>query len=343
MNRRDRVLKLIVEYFIKYATPVGSKTLIEEYHLDYSSATIRAEMNALELEGYLEKPHTSSGRVPSSKGYRYYIDNLREKSVDEEFRYKVQNVLNEKIQSVEEVISQSLEILSEMTSLASIVLGPKANEEKLISVQLVPLSSNSATCVFVTDQGYVENKTFVLDDKISLEDVTKIVKLLNDRLNGTSISELVPKMQAIKPLISDYIIDQDMIYQAMMEAFVSFTKDRLKTYGTDELFEQPEFSEDAQKIKKLLELFESPKVFQSLSNDDKDISIHIGGEDEADEDVSIISAKITLPNNNESNIAIVGPKRMDYNKVMSNMEYLINEIEKYFASKQVRKDKDEEK
>lgn len=343
MNRRDRVLKLIVEYFIKYATPVGSKTLIEEYHLDYSSATIRAEMNALELEGYLEKPHTSSGRVPSSKGYRYYIDNLREKSVDEEFRYKVQNVLNEKIQSVEEVISQSLEILSEMTSLASIVLGPKANEEKLISVQLVPLSSNSATCVFVTDQGYVENKTFVLNDKVSLEDVTKIVKLLNDRLNGTSISELVPKMQAIKPLISDYIIDQDMIYQVMMEAFVSFTKDRLKTYGTDELFEQPEFSEDAQKIKKLLELFESPKVFQSLSNDDKDISIHIGGEDEADEDVSIISAKIALPNNNESNIAIVGPKRMDYNKVMSNMEYLINEIEKYFASKQVRKDKDEEK
>lgn len=342
MNRRDKVLKLIVEYFIKYATPVGSKTLIEEYHLDYSSATIRAEMNALEQEGYLEKPHTSAGRVPSSKGYRYYVENLREKSVDEEFRYKVQTILNEKVQSVEEVISHSLEILSEMTNLASIVLGPKATEEKLISVQLVPLSNNSATCVFVTNQGYVENKTFVLDENVSLEEVTKCVKLLNDRLNGTSISELVPKMEAIKPLLSDYVIDQDILYQAMMEAFISFATDRLETYGTDELFDQPEFQEDAKKIRKLLELFDSPKVFQSLTNEEDDISIHIGGEDEKDDDVSIISAKITLPNRGESNIAIVGPKRMDYDKVMSNMEYLINEIEQYFAKKAKRKDKDEE-
>ena len=347
MNRRDRVLKLIVEHFIKTAEPVGSHTLINEYALQYSSATIRNEMNALEQDGYLEKTHTSSGRVPSSKGYRYYIENLRERSVDEEFKYRVTKVLDEKRQSIDEVIKQSCEILSEMTSLASVVLGPNANEEKLVSVQIVPISNNSATCIFVTNQGYVENKTFIFDEKYRTEDIVNCVKLLNDRLGGTSISELVPKMEAIKPLLSEYVIGQDVIYQAMLEAFMGFAKDRLATYGKGELFEQPEFANDAHKIKKLIELLEDPETIKQVVSMDKitneDISIHIGGESSPDDDVSIISAKITLPNEKEGNIAIVGPKRMDYDKVVSNMQYLIEELEKHFDKKSKRKDSDERK
>ena len=135
MNRRDRVLKLIVEYFIKNAQPVGSKTLIEEFGLDYSSSTIRNEMNSLENDGFLEKTHTSSGRVPSSKGYRYYIQHLRDRNIDEEFKYQMQSILDAKVKSIQDVIKQSCEILSQMTSLASIVLGPGAQNEHLISVQ----------------------------------------------------------------------------------------------------------------------------------------------------------------------------------------------------------------
>ena len=333
MNRRDRILKLIVEHFIKTAQPVGSQTLINEYGLDYSSATIRAEMNALELDGYLEKTHTSSGRVPSSKGYRYYIENLREKSVSEEFKYQMQTILDQKTQSIENVIKESCEILSQMTSLASIVLGPNAKEEKLASVQIIPLSSSSATCVFVTDQGYVENKTFALNEEIQLCDIEQCVKLLNERLKGTAISELVPKMEAIRPILNDYIIDKDVIYQAMLEAFVGFAKDRLNTYGTENLFDQPEFANDAAKIRQLLELLDSPEVFREIEDEsDNDISIRIGGED--DNDVSIISAKVKIPGKKEGSIAIVGPKRMDYDQVVSSMEYLINELEKRFADKQ---------
>ena len=332
MNRRDRILKLIVEHFIKTAQPVGSQTLINEYGLNYSSATIRAEMNALEGDGLLEKTHTSSGRVPSSKGYRYYIDNLRERSVSEEFKYQMQTILDQKTQSIENVIKESCEILSQMTSLASIVLGPNAKQEKLASVQIIPLSSSSATCVFVTDQGYVENKTFALNEEIQLGDIEKCVKLLNERLKGTAISELVPKMEAIKPLLNDFVIDQDVIYQAMLEAFVGFAKDRLNTYGTDNLFDQPEFANDASKIRRLLELFESPEVFREVENEAKgDISIHIGGEN--DDDVSIVSAKVKIPGKQEGSIAIVGPKRMDYDQVVSSMEYLINELEKRFAER----------
>ena len=333
MNRRERVLKLIVEHFIKTAEPVGSRTLIEEYDLNYSSATIRAEMNSLEQEGYLEKTHTSSGRVPSSKGYRYYIEHLRERSVSEEFKYQMQSILDEKIQSIDDVIKESCEILSQMTSLASIVLGPNATQEKLVSVQLVPISETSATCVFITDQGYVENKTFVLNEKTSLSDVESCVKLLNERLKGTTISELIPKMKAIKPLLNDYVIDHDVIYQAMLEAFVGFAKDRLSAYGKEELFEQPEFRDDAAKIRKLIELFDSPEVFREVEEEgDQEISIHIGGESTGDDDVSIISAKVKVPGQKEGSIAIVGPKRMDYDQVVSSMEYLLNEIEKRYNS-----------
>ena len=333
MNRRERVLKLIVEHFIKTAEPVGSRTLIEEYDLNYSGATIRAEMNSLEQEGFLEKTHTSSGRVPSSKGYRYYIEHLRERSVSDEFKYQMQNILDEKIQSIDDVIKESCEILSQMTSLASIVLGPNATQEKLVSVQIVPISETSATCVFITDQGYVENKTFVLNEKTSLSDVESCVKLLNDRLKGTTISELIPKMKAIKPLLNDYVIDHDVIYQAMLEAFVGFAKDRLSAYGKEELFEQPEFRDDASKIRKLIELLDSPEVFREVEEEEEDqeISIHIGGESKNDDDVSIISAKVKIPGQKEGSIAIVGPKRMDYDQVVSSMEYLIKEIEKRYS------------
>ena len=331
MNRRERVLKLIVEHFIKTAEPVGSRTLIEEYKLNYSGATIRAEMNSLEQEGFLEKTHTSSGRVPSSKGYRYYIEHLRERSVSEEFKYQMQSIMDEKIRSIDDVIKESCEILSQMTSLASIVLGPNATQEKLVSVQLVPISKTSATCVFITDQGYVENKTFVLNDKTSLSDVESCVKLLNDRLKGTAIAELIPKMKAIKPLLSDYVIDHDVIYQAMLEAFVGFAKDRLSAYGKEELFEQPEFKDDATKIKKLIELFESPEVFREVEEDaDNEISIHIAGEAKDDDDVSIVTAKVKIPGQKEGSIAIVGPKRMDYDQVVSSMEYLVNELERRY-------------
>ena len=335
MNRRDRILKLIVEHFIKTAQPVGSQTLINEYGINYSSATIRAEMNALESDGFLEKTHTSSGRVPSSKGYRYYIENLRERSVPEEFKYQMQTILDQKTQSIENVIKESCEILSQMTSLASIVLGPNAKQEKLASVQIIPLSNTSATCVFVTDQGYVENKTFALNEEVQLCDIENCVKLLNERLKGTAISELVPKMEAIRPILNDYVLDKDIIYQAMLEAFVGFAKDRLDAYGKDNLFEQPEFANDATKIRRLLELFESPEVFREYEDEAQgDISIHIGGDSQNDEDVSIISAKVKIPGKQEGSIAIVGPKRMDYDQVVSAMEYLIDELEKKYALSQ---------
>lgn len=335
LTRRDKILKLTVEYFIKKAQPVGSQTLIDEYGLEYSSATIRSEMNALENDGYLEKTHTSSGRVPSSKGYKYYVDNLREKSVDGEIRNQLQAVFSEKVKSVEEVLKESCEILSHMTNLASIVLGPNANEEKLVSVQIIPLNEKSASAVFVTNQGYVESKTFILNEQVNINDVEKCVKLMNERLTGTTISELVPKMEALRPLISDYVIDHDILYQAVMEAFVKFAADRLSLYGRDELLDQPEFSNDAAKLKKVIELLDDPQMFRKVVSNKKDeekdgVSVHIG----EDDDISVVSAKINVPGASGGSIAVVGPTRMDYDRVVAALEYVAQELEKYFNQNQ---------
>lgn len=331
MNRKDYILKLIVQHFIKTAQPVGSKTLIEEFNLNYSSATIRAEMNALEQDGLLEKTHTSSGRVPSSKGYQYYISNLREANINEEIKYRIQTILDQKITSIDEIIKESCEILAHMTNLASVVLGPDSKQEKLVSVQIIPLSDRSVTAVFVTDQGYVENKTFVINEESSIEDVKECIKLLNDRLVGTPVSELVEKMEGIKPLLSDYIIDHDVVYQALLQTFLRFANDRLKTYGKSELLKQPEFANDANKLTKIIELLDNPNKMKEYLDDKENegIIVKIADTDQGNE-VSVVSANISIDGVNEGSISILGPKRMDYDQVVSTLEYVVKAISNHF-------------
>ena len=332
MTRSEQILKLIVEHFIKTAQPVGSHTLLEEYHLDCSSATIRNEMNALEKDGYLEKTHTSSGRVPSPKGYKYYCEKLRGDRIDSSVKFALQGVLEKKAQSAEEVIKQSCSILADMTNLASVVLGPKVNEEHLVSLQIIPLSSNSATAVFVTDQGYVENKTFLLDDKMSMEDLTKTVTLLNDRLKGTAIIDLVDKMEAMRPALTDYVVGQDVIYQALLEAFLKFAGERMNLYGKENLLDQPEFAEDAKKLRKLLSLIDDPKAFREAmeeGGEESNISVHIG--DGENEDVAIVSAKVNIPGSKTAQISLLGPTRMDYEKAIATLDYVSKTLDAFFS------------
>lgn len=333
MTRRDTILKLIVEHFIKTAQPVGSQTLLDEYDLQCSSATIRNEMNALEKDGFLEKTHTSSGRVPSSSGYRYYVEHLRDERVDSRVKFALASVLEKRAQSVEEVIQKSCEILSSMTNLASVVLGPKVSEERLVSIQIIPLSATTATAVFVTDQGYVENKTFVLEQGTSVDDVQKAVTLLNERLKGTPIVDLVPKMEAMRPAITDYVVGQDVVYQALMEAFLRFAGERLNLYGKDKLFEQPEFAEDAKKLRKVLGLLDDPKALREALADvpsgkkEGDVDFHIAGDDD---ELAIVSAKVNVPGGQSTSISLVGPTRMDYDQAVGMLRYVTETLEQYF-------------
>lgn len=336
LNRRDQILKLIVEHFIKTAQPVGSKTLIEEYHLKYSSATIRNEMYALEQLGYLEKTHSSSGRVPSAEGYRFYCEYLRDRNIDDEFKIMVQDILKEKSKSIDEIIKSSCQILSHMTNLVSVVLGPDVKKELLASIQFIPLSLTSASVIFVTNQGYVENRTFVVDDNVSMNDLKSCLQLLNDRLVGTPISDLLDKMTALKPVLSEYIIQHDIVYRAVMEAFIKFANERISLYGKNELLNQPEFNSSTETIKKMIQLLESPNELKnSASNSQSDykegnIMIHIGSNNKDNPDVSIITTKLQISDIPEGTIALIGPKRMDYDKALSALEFLIKQLQEYY-------------
>lgn len=343
LSRSDLILKYIVEYFIKTATPVGSNTLLENYDLPFSSATIRNEMAHLESLGFIEKTHTSSGRVPSSKGYRYYVKNLRDEKqdVDEQLKHQLALILDKRSKSIEDVLKESCKILSHMTNLASVVLGPSADEEHLASIQLIPLSSNSATCVFVTDKGYVENKTFIFEDEdYSLSDVKKCVDLINERTKGTAISQLVDKMDAIKPVLQTMIHSNDAIYRAFAEAFLKFTSDRIAFYGKENLLDQPEFNSDISKLKKMLEFIDSPEKLRNVIDFDESLGVHIGKDEQGNglEDVSFVTKKISIGKDHEGTITLVGPTRMDYDKIVNALEYLAEKIDELYNDDSSRKE-----
>lgn len=332
LSRRDLILKYIVDYYIKTAQPVGSHTLIDEYNLSYSSATIRNEMSELEHMGLIEKTHTSSGRIPSTKGYKYYIANLRDKAVNDNIKYQIANIFTQREKSIEDVIKESCEILSHMTNLASIVLGPNASQEHLVSVQAIPLSDKSITAVFVTDKGYVENKTFVLDKSINMQDLQECMKMLNERLIGAPISSLVERMEALKPLISDYIKQNDAIYRVLADALIRFTEERVSLFGQSKLLNQPEFNNDTLKLKKMLELIEKPenmtKFFHQEKSEDK-LDVLMGEEEEM-KDLSVVRTDLNIGGKSIGKIALVGPRRMDYDQVLSALEYVIERFEEVY-------------
>ncbi len=336
LERKEEILKAIVEEFIRTAQPVGSETLLKKYQLKCSSATIRNAMAELEKEGYLEKTHVSSGRVPSSKGYQYYLEKLDNSSmmttVDIEFQREFQHILKNKSKSVEDVLSQSCEILSEMTKMATVVLGPKANDEKLVSVQLLKLSDNSAMGIFITDSGYVEKKTFVIDNKKadSYEILKNAVSLLNDRLSGTPISELEEKARLLKPIATSLFGKEgDLVIQAFMETLLSFTKKHYQVYGQKNLLNLPEFSNDINSFLSAVETLEDPTSLQkNLSENDNFGFCNVGFTNENKGDFAIISKAV----NGKDQIAVVGPKRMDYKKILSALEYVVYMLNKYYFS-----------
>lgn len=333
LSRKDLILKYIVELFVKTAQPVGSQYLIEKYNLRYSSATVRNDMMELENMGLLEKTHTSSGRVPSAKGYRYYIDNLRDESLNEDNLFKLKTVLNDRSNQVGDVLRHSCAILSEMTSLTSIMLGPDELGESLAKIQLVPVSNNSAVCVFITSNGHVEHKTFNIPSGVNVSDVEKCVEILNERLKGTPLYAIVEKMIALKPVLSLHIEKYELLINAFVSMFNSMNdNNKINAWGTSNLFDQPEYANNIEKLKKMVKLIESNNVWKFIlnSNDKKKINVQIGVNNDL-EDISVVSMDVNLKGHEGAKIALVGPTRMDYAKVIGAMEFLIEQLNLTFG------------
>ena len=221
-QRMVDILKAIVDEFVATAEPVGSKTLVDKYKLPYSSATIRNDMALLEELGYLEKPHTSAGRIPSNKGYQYYCEHLLRKDLDEEVKYALASIFDRKSLDIDEAIKQSCKIVSEMTNLASGMLGPDAKKQTLEHIKVFQIDAKTAVCVFITNTGYTENKTFNFHDEVSIEDIETCTSILNDRLKGTALYDLPSKLESLKPILTKSIQRFEMLYDAFAGAFIKF-------------------------------------------------------------------------------------------------------------------------
>ena len=330
--RQDTILKAIVEEFIRTAEPVGSKLLVEKYDLNYSSATIRNEMNYLESVELLEKTHTSSGRVPSTKGYRYYVEHLMEPVEQEEDRYQMQVQLDNNV-PVEDIIQRSCEILSNMTNLTSVVLGPDANRQTLAHIRLFPLDSNTAVAVFITDQGHTENKTFRFEDQITIEDIQTCTNILNDRLVGTPISDIVEKMNELKPILAHSVKRHEALFNAFMQAFVKFASENVYYSGASNMLYQPEFA-DIEKMRNIMKMLEDSKLWRSLDSND---SLRLTSVNDKNQliwfdDMAVVSSKFRM-GDEEGKLMIVGPSRMDYNRIVSVLDFAAEFIEEQFKKR----------
>ena len=326
-ERQNKILKLIIEKYIKNPIPVGSKSISSK--LKCSSATIRNEMGKLEELGYLEKTHTSSGRVPSALGYRYYVDNLLEaRKMNGEDMLKLQTVFRNQQLAVSDVIKKSLEIISDMMNYTTVVLGSSSHENLLKQIEVVPIDDVSMIVIIVTDRGYVEHKNIKLDD-VSLDEVKKTVGLINNLISGTPIDEVINKLEfEIKPIIGNYVRQHEQIYNAFYHVFNDFTTSDISVSGRSKMLEQPEFSSNITKIKTVFSKLDDNNILRNIEEDDSNnIKVYIGNENNIDEDITVIKTKYKT-NEEEGTIAIIGPKRMEYDRVLALLEYLKENIER---------------
>ncbi len=326
-DRQNKILKMIVERYIKEPTPVGSKALSKL--LNCSSATIRNEMGTLEDFGLLEKTHTSSGRIPSEKGYRYYVDNLMElKKMNAEDMLKLQLVFHNQQLSLSDVITKSLQVISDMTNYTTVVLGSTSHENLLKQIEVVPIDDASIVVIIVTDHGHVEHKTMKLQD-VSLEEVKKTVNLINNLISGTPIDEVSAKLEyEIKPIIGKYVKQHEQLYNAFYHVFNDYTNHDINIVGRNKILEQPEFSTNIEKIKNVYTKLEDCENLRSIEqDDDNNIKVYIGNENNIDSDVTVIKTKFKS-GDEEGTIAIIGPKRMEYSRVVGMLEYMKENIER---------------
>lgn len=324
-ERQKELLKLIIEDYIKTAKPIGSKSICEI--LNCSSATIRNEMSFLEELGLLEKTHISSGRVPSEKGYRYYVDHImKPKELEKEDILELQTIFNSKSMVITDAITKSMEIISEMTNYTSIVLGNTSSENKINKIEVVPLDDQKLIAIVITDKGHVEHKHIKLEEKVSVIEIKQTVELINKLIIGVPINEVSQLLEyEIKPIISQYVKQHEVLYNAFYNAFTDFSDRNFKMNGTKNILMQPEFN-NAEKIRDIISKFEDKEIIQNIKEEDNGINIYIGSENEFDDDLTIIKTKYKI-NGEEGTIALIGPKRMEYDRAITLLNYIKQNID----------------
>ena len=330
-DRKRAILQAIIEDYISTAEPVGSRNIAKNHDLGLSAATIRNEMADLEEMGYLDKPHTSAGRIPSEMGYRFYVDSLMHRyslTIDE--ISNLQKSMDRKYNQLESVVSEISDIISRATNYPAIVELPMANKSRLRNLKMMLIEQGSVMIVVVTDAGVVRNKHINVSRDIDYEVIDSISEFLSGQLTGLSADDFTAaRLMLIYEAMSSYGEFLRAVVEFVLECLVN-SGNRVYIGGASNILNNPEF-ENIERAKEFLTFIDSRENVSNMLNllgdgSEESISIKIGSENgvEAMRDTSLIVANYNVGDKLHGKIGIIGPKRMNYARVVSSLE-LIND------------------
>jgi heat-inducible transcriptional repressor len=327
-DRKQKVLLAIVHDYIATAEPVGSRTVAKKYKLGVSPATIRNEMADLEELGYIEQPHTSAGRIPSERGYRYYVDFLmRKQDLSQDEITLIEQEYQDKVSDIGHVINKTGVLLSQLTHYTALVMPPRIGISMLKHVQIVSMRRNHAMVVAVMDNGTVQHQMIEIPDSITVLDMETISSVLNAKLQGLSMRSI--KMGLIREIYSELARHRhvlDLVMTLLHDSLAPEVEDKIYLGGVLNILNQPEFH-NVEKIKTMLSIMEQEKLLCEILDDgeaDEGVTVRIGGEIEnwGIKECSMITAPYTVGGRKIGKLGVLGPTRMEYAKVISVVDYL---------------------
>lgn len=336
-ERKIKILKAIIKTYLETGEPVGSRTISKYTDLKLSSATIRNEMSDLEELGYIMQPHTSAGRIPSDKGYRFYVDQIMQEK-DQEL-LDVKELMIQRVDRVELILKHLAQLLATNTNYATMISGPQYRKNKLKFIQLSQVEPHKMLVVVVVEGNLIKNAMVEVPGEIPGEQLLNLNILLNSSLNGLTIEEIhLNVIKNLKEQAGEYSYLIDLVLNEVAEAIKNDNEDlQIYTSGTTNIFKYPELSDGA-KASQLIDTFEQKELLQELMGDvdKKDdttgIQVYIGDETplQTMKDCSVVTANYELGEGIRGTIGIVGPKRMDYEKVLGTLKNLMKQLDATF-------------
>ena len=350
-DRKLKILQTIIRTYLETGEPVGSRTISKDTDLNLSSATIRNEMSDLEEMGYIIQPHTSAGRVPSDKGYRLYVDTMLDDKTSEVMNLK--DELEQKAGKIDVLLKQVAKLLANNTNYATLVSGPRYESKKVKFIQLTQVDADSILAVIVLDNNVVKNEMVRVEGDIDQEMMVKLNFILNTTLNGLDVTEMnLAIIRKIKEQVGSHTEVIDSVLEVIGKALTEDDDLEIYTSGATNILKYPELSDKASATE-LLNAFEEKNIIgdwldtaesesgengqgKSKPGDTHDIQVYIGNETKVDtmKDCSVVTATYKIHEGVYGKIGIVGPKRMDYDKVVSTLQSLMSELDVIFKKKQ---------
>lgn len=338
-ERKIKILQAIIRNYLETGEPVGSRTISKYTDLNLSSATIRNEMADLEEMGYILQPHTSAGRIPSDKGYRLYVDAMMEEK-DRELE-EMKEMMLEKEDKMDNLLKQVAKLLAVNTNYASMISAPAVHKNKLKFIQLSRVDVNQLLAVIVMEGNVIKNNILHVAEELSDENILKLNILLNTYLNGFSIEEInlamISKLKQQAGIHSEIVSD---VIDAIAEGIKADEDLEIYTSGANNIFKYPELA-DQQRASEIINTFEEKQMLTELvqntlsDENNTGIQVYIGNETpiQSMKDCSVVTATYELGEGMRGTIGIIGPKRMDYDKVVDALKTITHQLDELYTKK----------